>query len=225
MPKVPLAELRCLVLVLGDQLDPDAACFEGFDATHDMVWMAEAVEESTHVWSSQPRTAMFLAAMRHFAHALRVVGRPVAYTLLDDPWLYHAQLSAALNLKPLNPREVAAAAVADCRAGCAPLASVEGFVRQILGWRHRHGLLARCAGADADPRLRQPHPAADGHRPFCADARHEPALRWLPLRPRATHRRHRLPVHRAALGLPDAPPIPARRQPAHGPGSRPGSIA
>ena len=85
MPKVPLAELRCLVLVLGDQLDPDAACFEGFDATHDMVWMAEAVEESTHVWSSQPRTAMFLAAMRHFAHALRVSGRPVVYTPLNDP--------------------------------------------------------------------------------------------------------------------------------------------
>jgi deoxyribodipyrimidine photolyase-related protein len=52
-----------------------------------------------------------------------------------DPWLYHAHLSAALNLKLLNPREVVAAAVAAHEAGHAPLASVEGFVRQILGWR------------------------------------------------------------------------------------------
>jgi deoxyribodipyrimidine photolyase-related protein len=52
-----------------------------------------------------------------------------------DPWLYHAHLSAALNLKLLNPREVVAAAVAAHREGHAPLASVEGFVRQILGWR------------------------------------------------------------------------------------------
>jgi hypothetical protein len=40
MPKAPMAELRCLVLVLGDQLDRDAACFDGFghrqkDPTHE----------------------------------------------------------------------------------------------------------------------------------------------------------------------------------------------
>jgi deoxyribodipyrimidine photolyase-related protein len=52
-----------------------------------------------------------------------------------DPWLYHAHVSAALNLKLLNPREVVAAAEAAYRGGHAPLASVEGFTRQILGWR------------------------------------------------------------------------------------------
>ena len=316
-----MAELRHLVLVLGDQLDLDAAAFDGFDAAHDAVWMAEVAEESTHVWSSKPRTVMFLAAMRHFALALRAAGRPLHYTRLDDPanrgslpsqlhadierlrpaglvmtapgdwrvleaiksvaqahglpldiredrhfycsvreftahaqgrkslrmeyfyremrkrhgvlmqddqpeggqwnfdednreafgpagpgavppramfkpdaitrevitlvearfashpgrldgfawpvtrkqalvalqrfiaerlplfgryqdamwpgepWLYHAHLAAALNLKLLNPREVVGAAVAAYRAGAAPLASVEGFVRQILGWR------------------------------------------------------------------------------------------
>jgi deoxyribodipyrimidine photolyase-related protein len=316
-----VAELRALIIVLGDQLDLDAAGFDGFDAGADAVWMAEVAEESTHVWSSKPRTVMFLAAMRHFARALRARGRPLHYTRLDahdnagslaaqlradilrlqpsrlvmtapgdwrvleaikavaassglpldihedrhffssiadfvahakgrkslrmeyfyreqrkrydvlmqddepvggqwnfdadnreafgaagpgavpprtafepdavtrevialvttrfahhpgrldsfawpvtraqalqslqafirerlplfgryqdamwpgDPWLYHAHLSAALNLKLLNPREVVAAAVAAHRDGHAPLASVEGFVRQILGWR------------------------------------------------------------------------------------------
>ena len=308
-------------MVLGDQLDLDAAAFDGFDAELDAVWMAEVAEESTHVWSSKARTLMFLAAMRHFALALHACGRPLHYSRMDtpdnrgsigaqlhadigrlrparlvmtspgdwrvleamkavaassgvpleiredrhffvsvrefaahargrkslrmeffyreqrkrhgilmedgkplggqwnfdadnreafgahgpgmlqprstfepdavtrdvislvnarfaghpgslesfawpvtraqalqslhafiaqrlplfgryqdamwpgDPWLYHAQLSAALNLKLLNPREVVAAAEAALRDGHAPLASVEGFIRQILGWR------------------------------------------------------------------------------------------
>ncbi|GAC1604794.1 MAG: cryptochrome/photolyase family protein [Ramlibacter sp.] len=316
-----MAELRALIVVLGDQLDLDAAGFDGFDAGLDAVWMAEVAEESTHVWSSKARTVMFLSAMRHFALALQSAGRPLHYTRLDamsnlgtlgaqlqadverlrparlvmtaagdwrvlqavravaeasglpldiredrhffasvsdfaahangrkslrlepfyreqrrrhavlmqddepiggrwnfdadnreafgaagpgavaprtsfqpdavtrevmdlvgtrfashpgsldsfawpvtraqalhslqafiaerlplfgryqdamwpgDPWLYHSHLSAALNLKLLNPREVVAAAVCAYQDGSAPLAGVEGFVRQILGWR------------------------------------------------------------------------------------------
>jgi len=49
--------------------------------------------------------------------------------------LYHSGLSAALNLKLLHPMEVIEKAEAAYRAGDAPLASVEGFIRQVLGWR------------------------------------------------------------------------------------------
>ena len=80
-----MADPRHLVIVLGDQLDPDAAAFDGFDVASDAVWMAEVAEESTHVWSSKPRTVMFLAAMRHFAQALRETRRTLHYTRLDDP--------------------------------------------------------------------------------------------------------------------------------------------
>jgi deoxyribodipyrimidine photolyase-related protein len=80
-----MAELRALVIVLGDQLDLASSAFDGFDQKQDMVWMAEVAEESTHVWSSKPRTAFFLAAMRHFALALEAAGRPVCYTRLDAP--------------------------------------------------------------------------------------------------------------------------------------------
>jgi len=53
----------------------------------------------------------------------------------DEYLLYHSGISAALNLKLLNPREVIEAAVQAYRAGQAPIQSVEGFVRQVLGWR------------------------------------------------------------------------------------------
>ena len=319
-----MPKLRNLIVVLGDQLDLEASSYDNFDARVDAVWMAEVADESTSVWSSRPRIVMFLAAMRHFALALKAANRPLHYAQLDasgnqgslaaqlkadmerlrparlvmtepgdwrvlqaikavadasgtpleicedrhflssvsdfaahargrkslrmeyfyreqrrrhsvlmdpqnegaplggkwnfdaenreafgaagpgevpprcafkpdavtrkvialvegrfpqhpgrlesfawpvtraqalqslrafvkerlpqfgryqdamwpgDPWLYHSHLSAALNLKLLNPREVLAAAVAAYESGHAPLASVEGFVRQILGWR------------------------------------------------------------------------------------------
>ncbi|WP_082497656.1 cryptochrome/photolyase family protein [Pseudorhodoferax sp. Leaf267] len=76
--------IRHLIVVLGDQLDRQSAAFDGFDAAQDLVWMAEVAEESTQVWSTQPRIAMFLAAMRHFAEALRAQGLPLHYRRLDD---------------------------------------------------------------------------------------------------------------------------------------------
>lgn len=49
--------------------------------------------------------------------------------------LFHSLLSFAMNVKMLTPREVVSKAEAAYHAGHAPLAAVEGFVRQILGWR------------------------------------------------------------------------------------------
>ncbi len=78
--------LRHLVIVFGDQLDLDSAAFDGFDAERDAVWMAEVSAEATHVWSHKQRIALFLAAMRHFAEALRTTREwRVHYTRLDDP--------------------------------------------------------------------------------------------------------------------------------------------
>ncbi|MEO8354104.1 MAG: cryptochrome/photolyase family protein, partial [Chthoniobacteraceae bacterium] len=71
--------MRSLILVLGDQLDAKSAAFDGFDATQDAVWMAEVTHESTKVWSTKPRIAVFLAAMRHFRDALRERGWRVVY--------------------------------------------------------------------------------------------------------------------------------------------------
>lgn len=81
---VPAGKLRHLVLVLGDQLDVQSSALQGFDASQDVVWMAEVSDESTHVWSAKQRIAVFLCAMRHFAHSLRALGLPLDYTRLDD---------------------------------------------------------------------------------------------------------------------------------------------
>ncbi len=57
-----------------------------------------------------------------------------------EPFLYHSLLSVALNLKLLDPREVIAAAIeayelSKTQGAAISLASIEGFVRQIVGWR------------------------------------------------------------------------------------------
>ncbi|MCC7198571.1 MAG: cryptochrome/photolyase family protein, partial [Gammaproteobacteria bacterium] len=49
--------------------------------------------------------------------------------------LFHSLLSFALNVKMLHPLEVVRRVEAAYRSGEAPLATVEGFIRQILGWR------------------------------------------------------------------------------------------
>jgi deoxyribodipyrimidine photolyase-related protein len=52
-----------------------------------------------------------------------------------EPYLYHSRLSSAINLKLLAPRVAIQKAVDAYHQQHAPLQSVEGFVRQLLGWR------------------------------------------------------------------------------------------
>ena len=52
-----------------------------------------------------------------------------------EPWMYHAHISFYLNCGLLLPMECVKAAEKAYRDGHAPLNAVEGFIRQILGWR------------------------------------------------------------------------------------------
>ncbi len=53
----------------------------------------------------------------------------------NAPTLYHARIGLYLNAGLLDPIDVCRRAEAEFKAGRAPLNAVEGFIRQILGWR------------------------------------------------------------------------------------------
>jgi deoxyribodipyrimidine photolyase-related protein len=77
-----------------------------------------------------------LAALEHFVtRRLAGFGPHEDAMLAGDPWMAHSLLSAPINLGLLDPLEVASRAERAYREGAAPLASVEGFVRQVIGWR------------------------------------------------------------------------------------------
>lgn len=61
--------------------------------------------------------------------------------------LFHSVLSPYLNNGLLTPREVLDAALAHADAHAVPLASLEGFVRQLVGWREFVRMVYVCDGA------------------------------------------------------------------------------
>ena len=52
-----------------------------------------------------------------------------------QPYMYHSLVSCYLNAGLLRPLEICQLAEDAYRQGLAPLNAVEGFIRQILGWR------------------------------------------------------------------------------------------
>ena len=83
--------------------------------------------------------AQGLAALHHFIDERLLGFGPYQDAMWSDtPFGWHSLLSVALNLHLIYPREVIDAVEAahhERGAQALPLASVEGFVRQVLGWR------------------------------------------------------------------------------------------
>lgn len=76
------------------------------------------------------------AALADFVkHRLPLFGDYEDAMVTGQPVLFHSFLSPMLNCGLLSPRQCVDAAVAAYERGKAPLNAVEGFVRQILGWR------------------------------------------------------------------------------------------
>ncbi len=66
--------------------------------------------------------------------------------------MFHSQLSALINCGLLGPMEVCRAAEDAWKAGAAPLNAVEGFIRQIIGWREYVRGIHWIAGRDYNAR-------------------------------------------------------------------------
>jgi deoxyribodipyrimidine photolyase-related protein len=91
--------------------------------------------DAERFWLAVTR-AEALAWLRDFIkHRLSHFGPWEDVMASDEPVLFHSVLSPLLNIGLLTPLECVEEATAAYRSGAAPLASVEGFVRQIIGWR------------------------------------------------------------------------------------------
>lgn len=77
-----------------------------------------------------------LAVLHHFINErLPLFGDYQDAMLTNEPWMYHSHISFYLNCGLLLPLECAQAAEQSYHDGHAPLNAVEGFIRQIIGWR------------------------------------------------------------------------------------------
>lgn len=76
---------RNLVLVLGDQLSEGLSALSDFDPAQDTVLMVEVRAEAVYVNKHKQKIVFVLAAMRHFAQSLRLVGFRVDYVGFEDP--------------------------------------------------------------------------------------------------------------------------------------------
>ena len=119
---------------------PEPLCFERDQIDLDVLELVER-EFSRHPgsladfrWATTRSDARL--ALQHFIdHSLPHFGDYQDAMVQGADTLFHSLLSPYLNCGLLLPREVCDAAEAAYHAGHAPLNAVEGFIRQILGWR------------------------------------------------------------------------------------------
>jgi deoxyribodipyrimidine photolyase-related protein len=107
---------REVVALVGERFAGHYGRLEGFDypVTH---------EEAQALW-------------QHFlAFALPAFGDYQDAMAEGEPYLFHARISAALNIGLLDLRQLCADVENAHRQGQVPLNAAEGFIRQLIGWR------------------------------------------------------------------------------------------
>lgn len=98
-------------------------------------WFPDGIGRAEDCWLPVTRGGA-LEMLDTFIHnRLPFFGDYQDLMLQDSPTMFHSLVAAPINIGLLSPMECVTAAVAAYRGGKAPLAAVEGFVRQIIGWR------------------------------------------------------------------------------------------
>ena len=98
-------------------------------------WFPDEIGRAEDCWLPTTRDGA-LEALRQFVEKrLPLFGDYQDLMLQDSQTMFHSLIAAPLNLGLLLPMECVDAAERAYKSGHAPLAAVEGFVRQIIGWR------------------------------------------------------------------------------------------
>lgn len=119
---------------------PNRLRFEPDDLTRSVIRLVEKTcsdhfgDLDNFAWPVTRKDA--LQALDHFiTECLPTFGDYQDAMKIGAPFLSHALLAPALNIGLLNPVEICIAAERAYKKGKAPLNAVEGFIRQIIGWR------------------------------------------------------------------------------------------
>ncbi len=91
--------------------------------------------ESRPFWFAVTREGALEALDTFIAHALPSFGDFQDAMLDGEPFLFHSVLAQYMNVGLLDPLEVCRRAEAEWYSGAAPINAVEGYIRQIAGWR------------------------------------------------------------------------------------------
>ncbi|MEM1351852.1 MAG: cryptochrome/photolyase family protein [Pseudomonadota bacterium] len=99
-------------------------------------------------WFATDRDQALLQLDHFITKGLAKFGDYQDAMLNENPFLYHSLISTSVHLGLLSPMEVCKAAEEAYRFGKAPINAVEGFIRQIIGWREYMRGIYFMEGAD-----------------------------------------------------------------------------
>lgn len=116
MPVPPNSETRAVIAEVGERFADNFGTLDQFGFP-------------TNAGEAEAVLAHFLSTL------LPSFGDYQDFMSAGDPFLWHAHISAAVNIGLLDPLDICRRAEVEYRAGRAPLNAVEGFIRQIVGWR------------------------------------------------------------------------------------------
>jgi deoxyribodipyrimidine photolyase-related protein len=102
------------------------------EVTH---WFPEDIGRAEDCWLPTTRETALGALEQFIETRLPLFGEYQDLMLQDSPTMFHSLIAGPLNLGLLLPMECVSAAEKAYKSGRSPLAAVEGFVRQIIGWR------------------------------------------------------------------------------------------
>jgi deoxyribodipyrimidine photolyase-related protein len=128
--RVPLPDDVVIPPVI--QFEPDQITQEVIESLNERFSWTEKVDKFDLAVSCQEAQA---AADDFFAHRLGHFGTYEDAMTRNENLLFHSKLAAYLNLGLLDPLELAKRAQESYEKGQVTLNNVEGFIRQVIGWR------------------------------------------------------------------------------------------